>query len=228
MPKTEAFDRFSSEYDDWFDRNADLYRAELETIRQLMPSSGSELVEIGVGSGKFAVPLGIRMGVEPSEQMAARAEKHGITVYRGVAEMLPFEDGRFDGVLMVTTICFVDDILQSFRESLRVLKEGGFLLVGFVDRESDLGRTYSANRQKSRFYRQAVFYTASEVLRLLQDAGFTIAAVRQSLISGKPPETILDGFGRGAFVAIKGIKKTDQVDDAQASRSAVKPANPAP
>ena len=207
MPKTEAFDRYSVEYDDWFRKHADLYQAELETIRLLMPPPGSEGIEVGVGSGNFAVLLGIQVGVEPSEQMAAKAEKRGIEVYGGVAEALPFGDGMFDVVLMVTTICFVDDVLLSFREALRVLKKGGCVIVGFVDKESDLGKEYSANKQESKFYREAVFYSVSEVLQLLRETGFTIAAVRQALIPGKMPAIVLEGYGKGAFVAVKGIKK---------------------
>lgn len=222
MPKTEAFDRFSKEYDDWFGRHDDLYRAELETIRQLMPPPGSEMIEVGVGSGKFAAPLEIQTGVEPSEPMAIRASECSIEVHRGTAEKLPFEDERFDGVLMITTICFVDDPLLSFREALRVLRDGGCILVGFIDKESELGKSYAANREKSLFYREAVFYSAPEVLQLLREAGFTITAVRQSLIPGKTPETILDGFGQGAFIAVKGVKMTKRAAEPSLARQSGK------
>lgn len=68
MPKIEAFDRFSDAYDAWFEENADKYEAELGLIRRLLPPSGARGIEIGVGSGKFAVPFGIRIGVEPSDR----------------------------------------------------------------------------------------------------------------------------------------------------------------
>jgi phage terminase large subunit-like protein len=44
------------------------------------------------------------------------------------------------------------------------------------------------------------------VLRHLQEAGFEIEKIRQTLIVGELPKTILDNFGKGAFVVIKGVK----------------------
>ncbi|MDX9959582.1 MAG: class I SAM-dependent methyltransferase, partial [Spirochaetia bacterium] len=55
-----------------------------------MPASPVTGMEVGVGSGNFAVPLGIGLGVEPSEEMARKAERQGIRVFRNVAEALPF------------------------------------------------------------------------------------------------------------------------------------------
>ena len=103
MPNIQPFELYSDEYDAWFDDNPAVYRAELATVRQLLPASG-EGVEIGVGSGKFAGPLGIRLGVEPSPVMAAKAQALGITVIPGVAEALPLNDTAFDYALMVTAI----------------------------------------------------------------------------------------------------------------------------
>jgi len=206
MPKTEPFEKYSDAYDEWFKKNVALYKAELEAIRQLIPPPEAEGMEVGVGSGKFAAPLGIKIGVEPSKKMAIKAKVQGIEVYPGIAEELPFSDDRFDFVLMVTTICFVDDIIKSFREVFRVLKPDGCIVVGFVDKESELGKQYADKREKSKFYKDAVFFSTQDVLKYLKDAGFGIAKIRQTLIPGESPETILDEFGRGAFVVIKGVK----------------------
>lgn len=206
MPNIEPFEKYSDAYDEWFETHADLYEAELEAVRQVIPSSEAEGVEVGVGSGKFALPLGIGIGVEPSEKMAGKARTLGIDVYPGVAEDLPFPEGRFDFILFVTTICFVDDIALSFREAFRVLKAGGYIIVGFVDKESELGKQYAAKKDKSRFYNVAHFFSTREVLEHLEGSGFEITDIRQTLIPGEPPCTILEGSGRGAFVVIKGVK----------------------
>ena len=92
---------------------------------------------MGVGAEKFAAPLGIKIGVEPSEKMALKARMQGIHVFPAVAEALPFASGRFDFIPMVTTICFVDDVLKSFREAFRALKPGGCFIVGFVDKKRE-------------------------------------------------------------------------------------------
>ncbi len=206
MAKTEAFERFSDAYDEWFVENAERYEAELEVIRSLLPPAGATGMEVGVGSGKFAAPLGIGIGVEPSQEMAAKAAGLGVEVYPGVAEDLPFPDQCFDFVLLVTTICFVDDVLESLEEAHRVLKPGGFIIVGFVDKESELGRSYQERKDSSRFYRDATFYSSEEVLAFLHQAGFRRERVRQALLPGKPPGIIVDGYGTGAFVAIRAVK----------------------
>jgi ubiquinone/menaquinone biosynthesis C-methylase UbiE len=209
MPRTDAFEKHTGAYDNWFEQHADLYRAELKAVRGVMPPPPAEGMEVGVGTGKFAVPLGIKIGVEPSEKMAARARKQGIEVYPGIAEALPFEDERFDVVLLVTTICFVDDILQTFKEAFRVLKPDGCAVVGFVDSESELGREYARNKEKSKFYSEATFFSAREVETYLKKADFHIETIRQTLIPGEEQLTVLDGAGNGAFIVIKGIKRAD-------------------
>lgn len=173
MPKTEPFDKYSDRYDEWFERNREAYDAELEAVRQVIPPSPAKGLEVGIGSGRFAAPLGIKTGVEPSESMAVKAEAQGIKVFRNTAENLPFSGPEFDFVLMVTTICFVDDILKSFQEAYRVLKPQGCIIVGFVDRESKLGRDYSSKRNQSVFYKDATFFSAQEVVKYLTDAGFS-------------------------------------------------------
>jgi ubiquinone/menaquinone biosynthesis C-methylase UbiE len=206
MPRTESFEKYSSDYDKWFDDHSDLYEAELEAIRQLVPATGIEGMEVGVGTGRFAAPLGIKIGVEPSENMANKARSRGIEVHSGIAEELPFPDERFDFVLMVTTICFIDDVAKSLGEIFRVLKSGGFIIVGFVDRDSELGQRYSERRESSRFYKEATFYSTPEVLEQLEGSGFFITNILQTLIPGEATATITEGFGKGAFVVIKGIK----------------------
>lgn len=199
MPNTEPFDEYSDRYDAWFERNRDVYHAELGAIRRVMPPPPARGLEVGVGSGQFAVPLGIRIGVEPSEKMAIKAERQGIQVFRDVAEKLPFSIPEFDFVLMVATVCFVDDILKSFQEAFRVLKPHGCLIVGFVDRESELGREYIGKRDTSVFYKGATFVSAQEV-------GEYLISYEQTLIPGETPGMIQSGFGTGAFVVAKGVK----------------------
>jgi len=74
MTKIEPFEKYSKEYDEWFIRNQDIYLAELNAIKSLI-SSNKFGVEIGVGSGRFALPLGIKVGVDPSRKMAEISRK---------------------------------------------------------------------------------------------------------------------------------------------------------
>jgi len=205
MPKIEPFELFSDAYDDWFINNKIIYELELEAVKQLMPSDAYGL-EVGVGSGKFATQLGIKIGVEPSKAMAKKARTLGIKVFEGVAENLPFENNTFDFILFVTTICFVDDIKKTFEEAYRVLKKDGVIIVGFVDKESEMGEKYIAKKNKSKFYNIATFYSTDEVLKYLNDAGFCDFTCKQTILPENEKELIKNGYGEGSFVVIKGGK----------------------
>src|SRR6202011_4339241 len=66
--------------------------SELRAVRGLLPKDGVGM-EIGVGSGRFAAPLGIRYGVDPSVKMRTLAQARGIEAVEGVAEKLPYRLG---------------------------------------------------------------------------------------------------------------------------------------
>ena len=210
MPGVNAFDKNVDRYEQWFVDNPLAYVSELHALRELLPTSGIG-IEIGVGTGRFAAPLEIKKGVEPSRSMAEIARKRGIEVIHGVAEHLPFMDGEFDCALMVTTVCFLDDMDMAFQEVRRVLKPGGLFVIGFVDRESPLGTAYQDRKDKSAFYRDATFYSAEDIVSHLQKAGFGEFAFRQTLfrplaeLSGVEP--VKEGHGEGSFVVVRGEKK---------------------
>ena len=209
MPKTEPFEKYAGQYEDWFEKNRFAYESELRAIRAQIPESG-DCIEIGVGSGRFASPLGIKLGVEPSKKMREIAEQRGIKALDGVAEALPFNDSVFYCALMVTTICFLDNIEGAFKEAYRVLKSGGFLIIGFVDRDSVIGRQYQRQKEKSVFYRIATFYSVDEVIVYLRKAGFRdfhfSQTIFHSLSEMECIEPVKEGYGEGSFVVIKAMK----------------------
>jgi ubiquinone/menaquinone biosynthesis C-methylase UbiE len=200
------FQEHSQKYDEWFNKNDNIYKSELKMIESLIPQ-GLKGVEIGVGTGRFAKPLGINLGIEPAGNMAKIAESRGIEVIEGRAECLPFSDEIFDYVLMVTAICFFDDVERAFCEAHRVLKKDGFLIVAFIDKNSGLGKLYEARRHEDTFYKNADFYSVSLVKDLLVKAGFSHFIHKQTIYNTK---NILhetkDGYGQGGFVAIKAKK----------------------
>jgi len=205
--RVEPFEKYSKEYDKWFIKNQNIYLAELNVIKRLVPS-GKFGVEIGVGSGRFALPLDIKVGVEPSKKMAEISRKKRIQVYEAVAEQLPFKDKKFDFVLMVTTICFIDDILKSFQEAFRILKDDGFIVVGFVDKNSELGKRYQLKRKESKFYKDATFYSVKEVINFLRKTNFENVVIRQTVFSSEIDKLnhVESGYGKGSFVVIKAVK----------------------
>lgn len=209
MQKVEPFEKYTKEYEEWFERNKWAYLSELQAIKSQLPENGYGL-EIGVGSGRFAAPLGIKLGVEPSKKMGEIAKQRGIEVIEGVAEYLPLDDAQFDFAVMITTICFLNDVVTAFREAYRVLKPDGCLIIGFIDKDSPLGKLYQRHKEDSLFYRVATFYLVNKVILLLKKAGFKnfnfIQTIFHNLAEIRNVEPLKEGYGKGSFVVIKATK----------------------
>ncbi|WAI00530.1 class I SAM-dependent methyltransferase [Methanogenium organophilum] len=173
MPQ-EVFERHAWAYDQWFVLHRTVYRAECERIRAVLPAPDARTVEVGVGSGRFAAPLGIPVGIEPSVALGQMARQRGIEVIRGVGEMLPLKDRSCSSVLMVTVICFFDDPARAIAEAYRVLVPGGVLVAGFLERGAPLIQAHLRGETGHRFLSQGRFFTSVEVQALLRDAGFSI------------------------------------------------------
>ena len=210
MPRSAPFEAHHQRYEAWFEKHEAAYISELLALRPFVPWEGRG-IEIGVGSGRFAAPLGVQVGVDPSPAMLVHAAARGIEVVEGTAENLPFETGTFDHALVVTTICFVDSPARMLAEARRVLKPGGRLVIGFIDRESALGQDYLAHQAESVFYREATFYSADEVERLLQETGFAISDWGQTLTHPLPEtreiEALRPGRGQCAFVVVAATRE---------------------
>ena len=209
MARIGPFEKYPLRYEDWFERNKFVYESELRAIRELLPENG-EGVEIGVGSGRFAAPLGIKVGIEPSSRMRKIAQQRGLEIINAVAESLPFGNLQFDFALMVTTICFIDNIRAGFREAYRVLKSAGSLIIGFIDKDSVIGKSYQQHKNESVFYKVATFYSVDEVVSQLKKASFKdfnfIQTIFHDLAEIRDVEPIKKGYGEGSFVVIKAMK----------------------
>lgn len=205
MPNAAPFEEHTDRYEAWFDEYEAIYESELNALDRLLDDGRA--LEVGVGSGRFAAPLGVDIGVDPAGEMLQRARRRGIDVVRGVAEQLPFAEGTFETVLLVTTICFVDDIPATLAEAGRVLAPGGDLVLGYVDRDSPVGEIYEEHKEENPFYRDATFVSTDQLRDALLDAGFTEFEIAQTVFRWideiDEPEPVEPGYGDGSFVAIK-------------------------
>ena len=217
MKKQFSFDDHVAEYDEWYDQYPWVFKSEVEVLREMLPA-GEKLngIEVGVGTGRFSKALDIKEGIEPSPNMRSVALERGLETMNGVAESLPYADHRFDFVLMNFCISYFENLHIPFKEANRVLNNNGALVVGFVDKESTIGRYYEEHKPESTFYKQANFYSVKKVLQELRNAGFKHTTVRQTLfgslddIKELQPSTL--GYGEGSFVVIRATR-TKQVEE---------------
>jgi SAM-dependent methyltransferase len=209
MIELEAFDDFAHEYDKWFEDHEVEYALELKAIRVFLHKEGNG-IEIGAGTGRFTQPLGISLGVEPSEAMRSIALGRGVNVIAGTAESLPVEDRSYDFALLVTTVCFLEAPEFAFKEVYRVLKAEGFIIIGLIDKDSNLGKKYEEKKSESKFYKNANFHSVVEMQDKLEQAGFSNIEYVQAILPGDMNENhepeVKQGYGEGSFVVLRAQK----------------------
>jgi ubiquinone/menaquinone biosynthesis C-methylase UbiE len=116
---------------------------------------GTHFLEVGVGTGRIAVPLIRRgfpfTGVDISEGMLERLrQKVGdvptLTVIRGDITSLPLPDDSQDVVLAVHIFHLVPEWRKALDEALRVLAPGGFFVYGGNTTPEDAGPDWGTIR----------------------------------------------------------------------------------
>lgn len=212
MTQIGIFEKNVEEYEKWYEDYVEVYQSEIAAIREQLLTLPENIrgIEVGLGTGRFAVPLGIKEGVEPSEAMAEKALKRGIEIIDGFAEKLPYGDMQFDFVLFVT-ICHLNNFKNALAEAYRVLKPKGSILIGFLDKDQSIAKQYLEKRHRSTFYANAKFYTVARIKSLLKEARFKDLQFNQTLFDDldeiKKIQMPKYGYGEGSFVVVKATKK---------------------
>ena len=195
----QIFDIQAELYDRWYDEHPRIYQSEVSALEQFVPWEGVGL-EVGVGTARFAAPLHVEYGIDPSPRMAAIAREREINVVIGKGESLPFCDHTFDFVLMATVLCFLQDLEETVKECHRVLKFQGSLTIAFIDRESPIGREYQEDPESHEIFQYAHFHTLEEVRSLLIKAEFSCHDVIQTIFEDYGPSP-------SGFVVLKAVKE---------------------
>jgi len=211
MEVLSAFDTCAEEYDEWYriEQGSLIFESEMKTVEVLAPKGLG--IEIGVGTGVFSTRLGVFLGVDPASRMIKIAKRKGVNVVQALGELLPIKNESLDYVLFAFTICFLKDTQASLRETWRVLKYGGNLIIGFIPRKSKWGKHYLKKKADGhRFYKHANFYTLDEIEEILSREGFRIIKSSGTLhqspeIVRKSEEPSSDLSGSG-FICIKAAK----------------------
>ena len=179
-----AFDTYAGVYDKWFEsaEGRMLFATEVGAIRPLMMNLEHPFLEIGVGTGRFAKELGIDEGIDPSEQAVSFARKRGVKAQRATGEDVPYADASFGAVFILFTLCFVESPAKVLSEAVRVIKPGGSVIVGIINRSSAWGSLYQQKKIEGHpIYRHASFYNAAELSAMLKTAGLHAEAATSVL-----------------------------------------------
>ncbi len=214
-PVYKVFDENPEAYDSWYDseEGMPLYESELLCLRPLLSGLVRPWLEVGAGTGRFAVELGTDYASDPAGAAL------GISVQRGVpgviawGQELPFESGSMGAVFIIYTLPFAGDRDGLVREAFRVIFPGGHLILGVVPLESEWGKYYSGKAAKNdSFFAGAFFSPLNDVLETSSNAGLSLEKSRSTLYSSPlesrfEVEQSTDGADpRAGFVALRLVK----------------------
>lgn len=144
MTQTPYYDDPSFNYKKYweertYENQAD--RIALETLIGLIPLKNS-LLELGVGFGRLT-PIYCRKFnrcylLDPSKKMLTSAKKllssQNLIFKNGFAEEIPYEDNKFNSVLLIRTFHHLKNPQQVIKEINRVLKPEGYLILEFANK----------------------------------------------------------------------------------------------
>ena len=136
-----SFDRVAHVYDETRSMPPHVSQAVTDALLAALRDLASEprLLEIGIGTGRIAVPLaaaGVRVaGIDISASMliVLRGKRTDLDVMFAEAARLPFGSHVFDAALFVHILHLIPDPEGTIRETLRVVRPGGLILHGGGD-----------------------------------------------------------------------------------------------
>ena len=112
----------------------------------MKPIPRGNMLEVGCGTGHwtkfFTDQLFDVTAADSSENMLKIAERKSINAkfLKADAHRLPFDNKSFDAVSALTVLEFVDDRNTVFKEIYRVLKPGGWFILGALNARSEIAK----------------------------------------------------------------------------------------
>lgn len=151
-------------------------QAELSFINAL---PAGRMLDVGCGLGFLLSGVAAgweRHGVEISAFAAGHAVPHG-RIFPGRLEDAAYPGGHFDLVVLYHVIEHVHDPLALLKEIRRVLKPGGWLILGTPDFDSGAARRFGANYRLLHDITHISLFSNESMHRFLRDHGFCIERV---------------------------------------------------
>lgn len=177
------FDNEAKSYDSWYDTKLGDFvdRVERKCAFDLfLPFEGKKILDIGCGTGNYSIrlaELGYEVvGIDISDEMLdiargkAKEKNLNIKFYNMDIYDLKFDDGEFDGAFSMAAFEFVEDTERALSEIFRVVKIGGQILIGTINKDSSWGELYlSEDLQRNSVFKYAHFKIIEDFTRIYSD-----------------------------------------------------------
>jgi SAM-dependent methyltransferase len=148
-------------------------KAELSFLNAQPPG---RILDVGCGLGHLlsgVSPEWERHGVEISEYAAERAREHG-TIFLGDLRSAAYPDAWFDCVTLYHVLEHMEDPVLELQEIRRVLKPGGWLIVGTPNFDSACARRFGERFRMLHDKTHISLFSAESLRRMLEDHGFAV------------------------------------------------------
>lgn len=171
--------------------------------RRLVPQARGRVLEIGVGSGRNLPFYGAAatevIGLDASAPLLEMARgalptsaRPAIELIEASAESIPFDDHRFDTVVVTWTLCSIPDVERALDEMRRVLAPGGRLLFVEHGRSPDARVERWQDRLTPLWTRIAGGCHLNRSIRqLVERAGFEVERIDTGYMKGPRPMTFM-------------------------------------
>lgn len=147
----------------------------------LLPSGLRTVIDAPIGTGRLSAVLSNRKlsvyGLDSSNGMIRAASKslEGVKLTRGDIFDMPFQSKAFDASFCVRFTFHTDMLVDLFREEMRILREGGYLLFDSI-RWSPKSIFWSSSA--NRLFR----YSDSQISEALRNVGAEVLSKRLMFI----------------------------------------------
>lgn len=156
----------------WFVGRRAILESFLRDIVSKLKRSGDpiRILDVGCGTGanlEMLSQFGAAEGVDVSDDALEFCRRKGLSVQKGLAETLPYEDETFDVTTALDVVEHLDDDIAGLKEMYRVTKTGGYSLI-FVPAFMWLwGVQDDISNHRIR-------YTKQQIIERLEQAGYKV------------------------------------------------------
>ncbi|HQO02906.1 MAG TPA: class I SAM-dependent methyltransferase [Spirochaetota bacterium] len=181
MPSRFDFDAIAVGYDSWYNSPVGerMDQQEKKAVERFLPSPDdyTRVLEVGPGTGhwtRWFSEKGFHVtGIDVSAEMISVARSKQIRNAAFIQEDFISADvrGKFDMAVAITSLEFIPDCTAALNKMKSLVRPGGIILAGVLNRYSYMGLTRIIRGGKDPVFHRAHFFSWYELKKILKTLG---------------------------------------------------------